>query len=126
MAGISLAATIHYPQYDRHLETSIVAESESYFRELLHNDLDVIHFVKSDYGVINERLARFFGIDSMKGDKFRRVNVPDGVAVRRYIDTGVDAHNDFKWYSNITSETRHLDPEKHSRNGSWIARFKCW
>ena len=68
-----------YPQYDRHLETSIVAESESFFRELLHNDLDVMNFVKSDFVVINERLARFYGIDGVKGDEFRRVSVPDGV-----------------------------------------------
>lgn len=68
-----------YPQYDRHLETSIVAESESFFRELLRNDLDVMNFVKSDFVVINERLARFYGIDGVKGDAFRRVTVPDGV-----------------------------------------------
>lgn len=68
-----------YPQYDRHLETSIVAESESFFRELLHNDLDVMNFVNSDFVVINERLARFYGIDGVKGDEFRRVKVPDGV-----------------------------------------------
>ncbi len=68
-----------YPQYDRHLETSIVAESENFFRELLHKDLDVMNFVKSDFVVINERLARFYGIDGVKGDEFRRVNVPDEV-----------------------------------------------
>lgn len=68
-----------YPQYDRHLETSIVAESESFFRELLHKDLDVMNFVKSDFVVINERLARFYGIDGVQGDEFRRVSVPDGV-----------------------------------------------
>jgi len=68
-----------YPQYDRHLETSIVAESESFFRELLHRDLDVMNFVKSDFVLINERLARFYGIDGVKGDEFRRVKVPDGV-----------------------------------------------
>ncbi len=68
-----------YPQYDRHLETSIVAESESFFRELLHKDVDVMNFVKSDFVVINERLARFYGIDQVKGDEFRRVTVPEGV-----------------------------------------------
>ena len=68
-----------YPQYDRHLETSIVAESESFFREILQHDLDVLSFVKSDFVVINERLARFYGIDGVKGDQFRRVAVPKNV-----------------------------------------------
>lgn len=68
-----------YPQYDRHLETSIVSESESFFREVLQRDEDVLSFVKSDFVVINERLARFYGIDGVKGDHFRRVPVPQGV-----------------------------------------------
>ncbi len=68
-----------YPQYDRHLETSIVAESESFFREILQHDLDVLNFVKSDFVVINERLARFYGIEGVKGDEFRRVALPKDV-----------------------------------------------
>ena len=68
-----------YPQYDRHLETSIVAESEGFFREILQHDLDVKHFIRSDFVVVNERVARFYGIDGVKGDHFRRVPVPKGV-----------------------------------------------
>lgn len=68
-----------YPQYDRHLETSIVKESEAFFREVLMNDLPVAKLVKSDFVVINERLARFYGIDGVKGDEFRKVKVPEGV-----------------------------------------------
>ncbi|MEI8019376.1 MAG: DUF1592 domain-containing protein [Schlesneria sp.] len=68
-----------YPQYDRHLETSIVRESESYFREFLINDLDVRLMIRSDFVVINERLARFYGIADVHGDEFRRVQVPEGI-----------------------------------------------
>jgi hypothetical protein len=68
-----------YPQYDRHLETSIVRESEAFFREVLSNDLPATTLVKSDFVVINERLARFYGIDGVKGDEFRNVKVPPGV-----------------------------------------------
>jgi mono/diheme cytochrome c family protein len=68
-----------YPQYDRHLETSIVGESESFFREVLAGDLDARNFIKSDFVVINERLARFYGIPGVKGDAFRKVPVPAGV-----------------------------------------------
>jgi Protein of unknown function (DUF1592)/Protein of unknown function (DUF1588)/Protein of unknown function (DUF1585) len=68
-----------YPQYDRHLETSIVRESEAFFREVLQHDLDARTLVKSDFVVVNERLARYYGIDGVKGDHFRRVPVPASV-----------------------------------------------
>ena len=68
-----------YPEYDRHLETSIVTEAESFFREILNNNLDVRKLVKSDFVVINERLGRFYGIEGIRGDHFRKVKVPEGV-----------------------------------------------
>ncbi len=68
-----------YPQYDRHLEVSIVKESEAFFREILSKDLDSRNFIKSDFVTINERLARFYGIPGVKGDEFRKVPVPQGV-----------------------------------------------
>jgi hypothetical protein len=68
-----------YPQYDRHLETSMVAESEAYVREFLQQDLDVRGMIRSDFVTINERLARFYGIPDVRGDEFRRVTVPAGV-----------------------------------------------
>jgi len=69
-----------YPKYDRHLETSIVKESEAFFREMLHSDRDLANFIQSDFVTVNERLARFYGIPGVKGDHFRVVKVPPGVA----------------------------------------------
>ena len=68
-----------YPQYDRHLETSMVGESEAYFAEFLQHDIDARQMIKSDFVTINERLARFYGIPDVQGDQFRRVAVPAGV-----------------------------------------------
>lgn len=68
-----------YPQYDRHLETSIVGESEAFFRTFLHEDLDVRGMIKSDFVTINERLGRFYGIPGVRGEAFRTVPVPAGV-----------------------------------------------
>ncbi|MBM4095781.1 MAG: DUF1592 domain-containing protein [Planctomycetes bacterium] len=76
-----------YPQYDRHLETSMVGESEAFFREILANDLDAMKLVKSDFVMVNERLARFYGINTnsapasagVRGDHFRKVAVPHGI-----------------------------------------------
>jgi hypothetical protein len=78
--GANPPAADLYPQYDRHLETSMVGESEAFFAEILRKDLDALSFVKSDFVVINERLARFYGIDGVKGDEFRPVSLPANVA----------------------------------------------
>jgi hypothetical protein len=68
-----------YPQYDRHLETSMIAESEGFFREILQSDLDVRNLVKSQFVTINERLARYYGIHGVRGDTIRKVLVPKDV-----------------------------------------------
>ncbi len=77
--GANPPAADLYPQYDRHLEVSIVDESRAFFAEILKHDLSVMNFVGSDFVVINERLARFYGIGNVRGDQFRKVAVPDGV-----------------------------------------------
>lgn len=73
--GANPPASDLYPQYDRHLETSIVGETEAYFREFLQHDLDVRQMLRSEFVTINERLARFYGIPDVRGDEFRRVAV---------------------------------------------------
>lgn len=77
--GANPPAADLYPQYDRHLETSMIGESEAYFAEFLRGDLDARQMIKSDFVTVNERLARFYGIPGVKGDQFRKVPVPPGV-----------------------------------------------
>ena len=64
-----------YPKYDRHLEVSMVQETEGFFAEILHKDLDARNLLRSDFVTINERLARFYKIPGVKGDEIRVVNV---------------------------------------------------
>lgn len=73
--GTNPPAADLYPQYDRHLETSMVAESQEFFREILNQNLDARNLIKSDFVVVNERLARFYGIKGVQGDHFRKVAV---------------------------------------------------
>ena len=73
--GANPPSTDLYPQYDRHFELSIVAESEEFFRHVLENKLSVNTMVKADFVVVNERMARFYGIPNVRGDEFRKVPV---------------------------------------------------
>lgn len=74
--GVNPPAMDLYPEYDRHLEVSIAEESRAFFREILRNDLSCLNFIRSDFVVINERLARYYNIDGVRGDDFRRVPSP--------------------------------------------------
>ena len=74
--GANPPAKTLYPEYDRHLEISIVRETEAFFAEILRRDLDVRNFLKSNFVTINERLARFYGIPGVKGDAMRKGPAP--------------------------------------------------
>lgn len=62
-----------YPDYDDHLQQSMIQETVAYFREVLRNDRSLRDFLDSDWTVTNGRLASFYGIDQVDGDQFRRV-----------------------------------------------------
>jgi hypothetical protein len=62
-----------YNQYDEPLRTASLREPYEFFAELLRNDLPVANLLDSDFLVVNERLARHYGIEGVKGEEFRRV-----------------------------------------------------
>src|SRR5262249_8566912 len=47
---------ILYPEYDALLRVSMVKEAEAFFAEVLRNDLSLMHFVASDFAMLNGRL----------------------------------------------------------------------
>ena len=65
-----------YPEYDELLKISMVSETQLFFNELLENDLSVLNVVDSDFAMLNQRLARHYGIDGVKGQEFQKVNLP--------------------------------------------------
>lgn len=71
--GANPPAADLYPEYDRHLQASFVREPLEFFAEILRRDLSVLNFIKSEFVTVNERLARFYGINGVRGDAFRAV-----------------------------------------------------
>lgn len=65
-----------YPEFSPYLQDSMVAETRAYFRELLDKDLDAAHIVRSDFAMLNEKLAVHYGIPGVTGAQIRRVAVP--------------------------------------------------
>ncbi len=66
-----------YPEFNPYLQDSMIAETRAYFRELLDNDLDASHLMKSDFVMVNEKLATHYGIPNVTGAETRRVPLPD-------------------------------------------------
>ena len=65
-----------YPEFSPYLQESMVAETRAYFRELIERDLDATHLVRSDFAMLNEKLATHYGIDGVSGSQIRRVALP--------------------------------------------------
>lgn len=65
-----------YPDYDPLLEEFMQQESEEFFALVMQENLPLEVFLDSDFVVINERLARHYGLPHVEGADFRRVSLP--------------------------------------------------
>ncbi|MEZ0386070.1 MAG: DUF1592 domain-containing protein, partial [Verrucomicrobium sp.] len=65
-----------YPEFSSYLQDCMVAESRAYFRELLDRNLDAAHLIRSDFAMLNEKLAVHYGVPGLTGSQIRRVALP--------------------------------------------------
>ncbi|WP_419189525.1 DUF1592 domain-containing protein [Stieleria marina] len=61
---------------DSALLESIKQEPIALFADMLRNDSSALNFIDADYLVVNERLAKHYGIPGIPGNHFRRVSLP--------------------------------------------------
>ena len=64
-----------YPQFDSALKEAMSKEPVAFFREVLSTNGSVLDFLHSDYAMINERLAKHYGISGVYGTKLRKVSL---------------------------------------------------
>ena len=67
-----------YPEFDELLQAAMVKETESFFEEVLRQDLGVSTLLDSDFAMLNRRLAEHYGIPGVVGEEFRKVPLPAG------------------------------------------------
>jgi uncharacterized protein DUF1592/uncharacterized protein DUF1588/uncharacterized protein DUF1585 len=70
--------TAMFPTFDEPLRRAMQKETELYFDNVVREDRSILDFIDSDYTFVNERLAKHYGIDGVKGDEFRKVTLKDG------------------------------------------------
>lgn len=62
-----------YPKFDRSLKEAMQQEPVATFRDALQNNRSVVDFVHADHALVNERLAKHYGLQGVYGNEFRRV-----------------------------------------------------
>ena len=66
------------PDWDENLRRAMRRETELLFETIVAQNRPIIDLVDADYSFVDERLARHYGIDDVKGSYFRRVELaPD-------------------------------------------------
>ena len=65
-----------YPEYEPYLRFSMPLETEAFLRELVAGNYPIANIVKSNFAMINDRMAEHYGIDGVTGSHFRKVKLP--------------------------------------------------
>ena len=64
-----------FPDFDEKLRTAMRKETELFFEAIMREDRSVLEFLDSNFTFLNERLARHYGIEGVKGEQFQRVSL---------------------------------------------------
>jgi hypothetical protein len=64
-----------YPGFDPIVQNAMLAETHSYLQKMLDEDLSISHLIDSDFTFLNSRLARYYGIENVKGDEIQQVSL---------------------------------------------------
>jgi len=65
-----------YPDFDDNLRHAFQRETELLFEDVVSNDRSVLGLIRSPFTFLNQRLAKHYGIPSVSGSHFRKVELP--------------------------------------------------
>jgi len=64
-----------FPDWKGGIANSLKKESQSFVDHILRENRSVIEFLNADYTFLNDKLARYYGIKGVKGDKYQKVSL---------------------------------------------------
>ncbi len=64
-----------FRDFDQIVQQSMLDETHATLEAMLRDDLDVRHLVQASTTFLNSRLARYYGIDGVQGDRMRAVSL---------------------------------------------------
>lgn len=65
-----------FPEFDAYLRHSMPMETEAFLNELIESNLPVSNVVKSDFAMLNSRLAEHYGLPPVAGPEIQKVSLP--------------------------------------------------
>ncbi|MCX7419297.1 MAG: DUF1592 domain-containing protein [Planctomycetia bacterium] len=64
-----------FPDYTTQLRDDMRLETEKFFDHILREDLSTLELLDANFTFANERLAKHYGLDGVKGDEFQKVSL---------------------------------------------------
>jgi hypothetical protein len=64
-----------FPEFDAELRDDMRTETEMFFEAIVKEDRSILDFLDGRFTFLNERLAKFYGMDGVTGREFRRVDL---------------------------------------------------
>jgi len=69
-----------FPDFDTSIKEDMKQEPLHFFAEVLYKEMSCLNFLDSDFAMLNDRLAEFYGMEKPKSGDFVRVNLkPDSM-----------------------------------------------
>jgi mono/diheme cytochrome c family protein len=99
-----------FPDFDNNLRQAFKRETELFFASIVNEDRSVVDLMTADYTFVDERLARHYGIPSIYGSHFRRVELGPELAARRGL----------LGKGGILMATSHADRTAPTLRGKWL------
>lgn len=66
-----------FPEFDEYLRYSLPLETRAFVHELIRSNLPIVNLVKSDFAMLNQRLAEHYDLSSVNGPEIRKVTLPE-------------------------------------------------
>lgn len=99
---------LQFPDFHGQLAAAMRRETELFFHSIVRDDRSVLELFTADYTVLNEALARHYGIADVTGPAFRRVRYPD------------DRRRGLLGQGSILTLTSHANRTSPVLRGKWV------
>jgi mono/diheme cytochrome c family protein len=67
-----------YPRFTRFVKSDMAEETYQFLHHVLDKNLNINSLIESDFAMLNQNLAEFYGVDGVTGNHFRPVKLPPG------------------------------------------------
>ncbi len=74
LSGVEPDKTV-YPRFSTTIRADMEKETAMFFEHVMRENRPLLDFLAADYTFVNERLAQFYGLPAVTGERFQRVSL---------------------------------------------------